>query len=202
MRFGPQPAAGALSTYKKFDRHKHNFHDRNNKRIKIVDTRGFRVWEEEEEELIKAVRSRNWLCRDYLPTIKSMVFRPKSSRFELKSLTFGPNSSWFRPKSCRFLSNKIFDNSTNVLGILTKIYDISTIIFEILTNMFEIWTKIFQIRTNIFENSTKSFEISLTNQLNINGFGQNIKNLGQNLEHLWTNFKHLEHISSILVKIT
>ena len=58
-------------------RHVHDFHDRNNKRIKFVDTRGFWVWEEEEEEeeeeevWIKAVWSRSWLYRDHLPTIKT-----------------------------------------------------------------------------------------------------------------------------------
>ena len=31
--------AGALSTLKKIERHIHDFHDRNNKRIKFVDTK-------------------------------------------------------------------------------------------------------------------------------------------------------------------
>ena len=67
--------AGALSTLKKIMRHVHDFHDRNNKRIKFVDTRGLWVWEEEEEEeeeeevWIKAVWSRSWLYRDHLPTM-------------------------------------------------------------------------------------------------------------------------------------
>ena len=42
--------AWALSTLKKIERHIHDFHDRNNKRIKFVDTRGLWVWEEEEEK--------------------------------------------------------------------------------------------------------------------------------------------------------
>ena len=47
----PWVPAGALSTLKEIEQHSHDFHDRNNKPIKFVDTRGLWVWEEEEEEV-------------------------------------------------------------------------------------------------------------------------------------------------------
>ena len=54
MKSGPQgPQGRQLGPFphlKKIERHIHDFHHRNNKCIKFVDTRGLWVWEEEEEE--------------------------------------------------------------------------------------------------------------------------------------------------------
>ena len=70
---GPEPH-GFFSHKKNVDKKKSiDFHYRNNKRIKIDDTRVLWEWEEEEEEeeWIKVVWSRSWLYRDHLPTIKT-----------------------------------------------------------------------------------------------------------------------------------